>query len=621
MSRKTRRNPRNRLCLRRLSLESLEARAMLYNATALAWDHAEVSYSLVPDGTMWNTWGSGESVLIDTLNDFTSEQKWQRAIATGFQTWANHTNLDFHQVDDDATPSSSWTNDQGDIRIGAIPGGAGSGWASFPGPGPGGNITLRAGTGLLGSSWSETGFIGLLTHEIGHALGLGHSDVVGSVMGGGAPWFTGLTADDIAGIQSMYGVRTQDAFDEVASNNTYSTASELRLNDAGSIDLEADLTNHSDVDYYRFILPSDASSVTVSADARQRSLLAPELQLFDGNNNPVTFACGDFGAVATVKLDDLNAGETYTIMVDGATTDVFGMGAYELAIDASFSSAVPEPIAAAPARRTKPVSTPIAELLDRNESAHAPPLNATAQTPKTAPDKIRPAPTLRSVIQTEVTMAARLSNHGSSPLEVKNIGVRSLPDTGSSVSSLPTTTVTTTVPALHKNDDDFATPRSPSVEDATSRPTARTAATTSRGSSKAPGSFYRLRLALALDAHARHDVQETDAQGGDTVVSLQASPSTPRAVPTRTHSTLWSIRTGFSVSRATPAPVFANLLSTSRSSGPESSGTESSGTGMRPTTSDTLLDLLANDVVAATEHSSPWVTPLAWSRTLARVSG
>jgi hypothetical protein len=63
------------------------------------------------------------------------------------------------------------------------------------------------------NAWSDGGgggtidFFTVALHELGHALGLGHSTVVGSVMEAfyGGPRRT-LHADDIAGIQSIYGL-------------------------------------------------------------------------------------------------------------------------------------------------------------------------------------------------------------------------------------------------------------------------------------------------------------------------------------------------------------------------------------------------------------------------------
>jgi hypothetical protein len=49
-------------------------------------------------------------------------------------------------------------------------------------------------------------FFNFLTHEIGHALGLGHEDDFGAIMNTIVPdQPTGLQADDIAGIQEIYG--------------------------------------------------------------------------------------------------------------------------------------------------------------------------------------------------------------------------------------------------------------------------------------------------------------------------------------------------------------------------------------------------------------------------------
>ena len=56
---------------------------------------------------------------------------------------------------------------------------------------------------------SGTDVYSVVLHETGHALGLGHSDNPSAVMYPYYQLHTGLTADDIAGIQAIYGAKTQ----------------------------------------------------------------------------------------------------------------------------------------------------------------------------------------------------------------------------------------------------------------------------------------------------------------------------------------------------------------------------------------------------------------------------
>ncbi|MEK7153392.1 MAG: Ig-like domain-containing protein, partial [Patescibacteria group bacterium] len=169
----------------------------------------------------------------------------------------------------------------------------------------------------------------MVLHETGHANGLAHSALTSAVMFPSILGvYTGLGADDIAGIQSVYGTRQPDSYDSGAGNNTIATATPLSL----ATTLSADLTSIADVDYFKFTAPSGAT-VTASVDARGISLAQTKATVYDGSGAQLGAGYSSiYGDIAQVVVGSLVPGQTYYLAADGATTDVFGMGAYKFTI-------------------------------------------------------------------------------------------------------------------------------------------------------------------------------------------------------------------------------------------------------------------------------------------------
>lgn len=125
-------------------------------------------------------------------------------VRAAFDRWAGTTNLSFTQV-----------GSNGDIQIGFYQGDHGDGYP-FDGPY---NVLAHAFYPSVGDAhfddaenWSENGsgidFGTVALHEFGHAIGLNHSPVTGTVMY--ASYSTirrDLTDDDIWGAQAMYGLK------------------------------------------------------------------------------------------------------------------------------------------------------------------------------------------------------------------------------------------------------------------------------------------------------------------------------------------------------------------------------------------------------------------------------
>ncbi len=333
---------------RRLSVENLEDRLLLYALSGSQWTDTNISFSYVPDGTDADGYSTD---LFAELNAVAPTETWQREFARAVQTWAEVADVNFHSVADDGSPIPTIGLTQADPRFGDIRllARSSGGLASASSPPSQSFGYTDPGDILLNSdeSFSIGGYPDLysvMLHESGHSLGLRHS-TSGTVMYGALiGTYSGLTADDIAGIRAIYGSREQDAYDAAASNNSISSATSVTLATSGQVSLGADLTGRADVDYFELTAP-DAFDGTffVSVDARGLSLLAPMVSVYDGQGSLLATASAGtaYGDVATVSLAGLVAGQTYVIMADGATDDVFGAGTYQL--DVQFGGTVPPP--------------------------------------------------------------------------------------------------------------------------------------------------------------------------------------------------------------------------------------------------------------------------------------
>lgn len=322
----------------RPSLTTLEDRTVPYALSGYQWADTNVTASFMPDGTVTDI--GTPSDLFAHLDAVAPTATWQREYARALQTWASVTPLNFRIVPDSGAPFGTTGTAQGDSRFGDIRLGGRVdglpyiGYGYYPTGGSstgGGDVFLStAATFRVGS---HPDLYSILLHETGHALGLEHSTATNSVMYPSTSGvFSGLTADDVAGIQAIYGVRRADAYDAASANDTLGSATAWSVGSTGAASLNADLTSLADVDYYKLAAPAAFDgTLRVSVIALNVSLLTPKVSVYDATGNLLGSASAtSYAGVATVNLTGLAPGQTYYLAADGATDDVFGMGAYRL---------------------------------------------------------------------------------------------------------------------------------------------------------------------------------------------------------------------------------------------------------------------------------------------------
>jgi hypothetical protein len=171
----------------------------------------------------------------------------------------------------------------------------------------------------------------VMLHEAGHVIGLPDNTDPTSVMDEVyAGPRSGLSATDIVNLQALYGVRQPDANDASSPNKSLATA--VRLT-PGNATVNGDLSTLQDVDYYQFKAAAN-SVTTVLLQTSGISLLVPQLTVYDASGNVVqsVVSNGPLGGDLSVRLNNLTPGSTYYIEVQGATSDVFGIGSYRLSV-------------------------------------------------------------------------------------------------------------------------------------------------------------------------------------------------------------------------------------------------------------------------------------------------
>jgi hypothetical protein len=332
--------------------EALETRLVPYVTTGNAWPHPQlITLSFVPDGT---NIGGPTSNLFKVFNaKLGSATTWENLFKKAAQQWAQPTNINFSVITDSGAASGSGSYQQGDpamgdIRIGGYDFGNKTTLASADFPPPGnnysiaGDIAFNTDSGIAWNNGTNTDVFTVALHELGHALGLGHSASSSAVM---YPTYSGvksgLTSDDISGIQAIYGgPRKPDSYDAAGSNGSFASASNITalINSTSKTALvtNLDITTTSDVDYYKFTAPSgSSSSLKVTVQTSGLSLLAPTVYVYNSAQNQIASVSGSgqYGTTLTLTVSGIKSGSTYYIKVAGADSSAFGTGAYAMTLN------------------------------------------------------------------------------------------------------------------------------------------------------------------------------------------------------------------------------------------------------------------------------------------------
>ncbi len=203
-------------------------------------------------------------------------------------------------------------------------------------------------------------------HEAGHSFGLGHLDHHKAVMHDHLHGtYEGLHGSDIKAIQELYGVRDEDSFEHRKGNDSFGRATSIDLYKPGEKNdkaVVADLTTMDDVDYYKFTFSSlepNPGPVSVQLQTSGVSSLTAKLTVFNSKRKEVASATAinPMSGDLTLHLGELPTDQTYYIKVEKGADNVFGIGSYELRLQADSTIQVAEESHSPTTEESQPVDS------------------------------------------------------------------------------------------------------------------------------------------------------------------------------------------------------------------------------------------------------------------------
>ncbi len=338
---------RSRRLAFKASMDHLEDRRVL-SASALgnAWpDPTHLSLSFAPDGTG----DAGQSsALFQTMNTAGTTSAWQGAIVRAYQTWAAGANLSIGVKADGGQPlgtagATEGDSRFGDIRIGAISQAPGVLAVTQPFSYTGGTWAgdVNFNTADVISLDGRAGSVDLYTlalHEAGHSLGLAdNADTTSAMYDGYSGPRTGLAASDISAIQSIYGARPAGTTGNVSpSNPSWISPARPDRSDynASGVLVSDSIAPGSSQHNYAFE-PKSSGTYSIDVKTAGFSSLLARVTAYSGEASQFlasATATDPTGGDLVLTLPNLQAGNSYKFTIQGATSDVFGVGNYSVRV-------------------------------------------------------------------------------------------------------------------------------------------------------------------------------------------------------------------------------------------------------------------------------------------------